>query len=114
MSVEDPKVTQKVANVVKKYTELAQRIGITIYLPDVKLIPSFMRMNDDYLARAVILRQIYNLSGEGMPERFFAIAEDVWETILIPPEKMRKEWLKRAKETIFVYIVLVNKLTNEE
>jgi len=90
-------------------------------LPDVKLIPSFMRMNDDYLARAVILRQIYNLSGEGMPERFFAITDDVWESILNLtdkisklPEKMFKEWLKRAKETIFVYIVLVNKLTGQE
>ena len=42
MSIEDPQVTQKVANVLKKYTELAQRISITIDLPDVKLIPSFL------------------------------------------------------------------------
>jgi len=110
MSSGNVTIESKYQNILDKYNRLQSEFQVYGDIPPVNQIPSFITMNDDYLVRAIITLKRYSLNTGDMPEKFRAISDSEWLNIFSIPEprKSRKDWLKRSKETIFVYIAAIN------
>ena len=78
----------------------------------IKSLPLLSTMNMRYLAFALALRLQYNLSGSDIAERFRSLPVETWQNMRSSSDN-QEEWLKSVKETVFTYVVVIDRYIRE-